>query len=144
MAHHTAPPKCHTRAPHRLQLIHSKIMNQDMLIVMAPANGRLKPGMQCLVSVISVAVQENYGGRGRETKDWHTGLAGREKPPTALPEHPSFTTTRVYHRKCFLCFNCHWETSPDRANQELVQTAVIQQRSLLTPNWTWSPIYTWG
>lgn len=69
MAHHTAPPKCHTRAPRKLQLIHSKHMNQDMLIVMAPANGRLEPGMRRLVAVISVAVEENYGGRGRETKD---------------------------------------------------------------------------
>lgn len=69
MTHHTAPPKCDTCAPCRLQLIHSKCMNQDMLIEMAPANRRLEPGMWCLVTVIDVAVEENYGGRRRETKD---------------------------------------------------------------------------
>lgn len=141
MTYHTAPPKCHTRAPCRLQSIHSKGMNQDMLIEMA--NGRLEPGMQCLVTVISVAVEENYGGRGRETKDWHMHLTGREKPLTAHPDHCSSTTTREYPWKYFLYFPCHWETSPDRANQGLVQTAVIQQCSLLTPNWAWSPVGTW-
>lgn len=99
------------------ELRHSKYMNWD-----GPANGRLEPEMLCLVIVISMAVEENYGGRGRETKDWHTRFTGREKPLTACLEHPSSTTTRIHTWKCFLYFNCHWETSPDRANQGLVQT----------------------
>lgn len=52
-------------------------------------------GMRCLV-VINVVVEERYGGRGRETRDRHTGLGGREGPPTAATEHPSSTITRVY------------------------------------------------